>query len=78
MSRQRHSEVAINDNDKAVLSNRRLDLCSRRNAVRVAERLFDVVGGSVSIVSTGSMYQPFRVTTDPTPTDHVELEMRTI
>ncbi len=60
-----------------VLSEKRQTLCSRVHAHRVAERLFDERGCCVSIVRTDTDLQPFRVITDPEPSDHVELEMRT-
>ena len=57
------------------LSPKRLQLCSRENANRVAGRLFDERPGRLSIVRTGDPLQPFRVCTTPAADDHVEVEM---
>lgn len=57
------------------LSPKRLQLCSRENANRVASRLFDERPGRVSIVRTGDPLQPFRVSTAPAADDHIEVEM---
>ncbi len=57
------------------LSPKRLLLCSRENANRVASRLFDERPERVSIVRTGDPLQPFRVCTAPSAGDHVEVEM---
>ncbi len=58
-----------------MLSPKRLLLCSRENANRVASRLFDLQSGRISIVRTGNPLQPFRVCTAPSLGDHVEVEM---
>ncbi len=57
------------------LSPKRLLLCSRENANRVASRLFDAQSGRISIVRTCNPLQPFRVCTAPSLGDHVEVEM---
>jgi len=57
------------------LSPKRLLLCSRENANRVASRLFDERPGRLAIVRTGDPIQPFRVCTKPLRGDHVEVEM---
>ncbi|RSU72119.1 hypothetical protein BRX37_20130 [Sphingomonas sp. S-NIH.Pt3_0716] len=59
----------------SALSPKRLLLCSRENADRVASRLFDERPGRVSIVLTGNPLQPFRVSTSPAFDDHVVVEM---
>ncbi|MDR7103885.1 hypothetical protein [Croceicoccus sp. BE223] len=56
-------------------SPKRLLLCSRENANRVASRLFDERPGRVSIVRTANPLQPFRVCTTTVAGDHVEVEM---
>ena len=71
-------DLAMAEAPVAAMSAKRLALCSRSNALRVAERLFDDLGGRVSIIRTGSPVQPYRVTTDPEPLERVELEMRSI
>lgn len=57
------------------LSPKRLLLCSRENANRVASRLFDEQPGRLAIVRTGNPLQPFRVCSVPSIGDHVEVEM---
>jgi hypothetical protein len=57
------------------LSPKRLLLCSRENANRVASRLFDERCEPLSIVRTVNPLQPFRVCTSPSATDMVEVEM---
>ncbi|MEZ0497658.1 hypothetical protein [Sphingomonas sp. IW22] len=57
------------------LSPKRLLLCSRENANRVASRLFDESQGRISIVRTTNPMQPFRVCTLPTCGERVEVEM---
>lgn len=57
------------------LSPKRLLLCSRENANRVASRLFDERPGRVSIVRTTNPIQPFRVCTSPAQGERVEVEM---
>lgn len=57
------------------LSAKRFQLCSRENALRVASRLFCADAGPVSIIRTGSLLQPYRVSTSPTRDDYVELQM---
>lgn len=61
--------------DSPGLSPKRLLLCSRENANRVAYRLFDERPCRISIVRTGNPLQPFRVCTAPSFGDHVEVEM---
>jgi hypothetical protein len=60
---------------RLALSPKRLLLCSRENANRVASRLFDERPGRVAIVRTGNPLQPFRVCAAPSFGDHVEVEM---
>ncbi|EZP69772.1 hypothetical protein BV96_03820 [Sphingomonas paucimobilis] len=57
------------------LSPKRLLLCSRENANRVASRLFDERPGRISIVRTTNPIQPFRVCTLPSFGERVEVEM---
>lgn len=57
------------------LSAKRFQLCSRENALRVASRLFNAEAHPVSIIRTGTLLQPYRVSTSPTRDDHVELQM---
>ena len=57
------------------LSTKRAVLCSRTNAQRVAGRVFDNVGGRVSVVRTGNPIQPFCVTPGEVASGVVELEM---
>lgn len=57
------------------LSPKRLLLCSRENANRVASRLFDERPGRVSIMRTTNPIQPFRVCTWPACGERVEVEM---
>ena len=71
-------DLAIAEAPVTAMSDKRLALCSRSNALRVAERLFDDLGGRVSIVRTDSPVQPYRVTMDPEPLERVEVEMRSI
>jgi hypothetical protein len=58
-----------------MLSPKRLLLCSRENANRVACHLFDAQPGRISIVRTCDPLQPFRVCAAPSLGDHVEVEM---
>lgn len=57
------------------LSPKRLLLCSRENANRVASRIFDESPGRISIVRTNNPMQPFRVCTLPAFGERVEVEM---
>jgi hypothetical protein len=57
------------------LSPKRLLLCSRENANRVALRLFDERSEPLSIVRTANPLQPFRVCTKPSAADLVEVEL---
>ncbi len=57
------------------LSPKRLLLCSRENANRVASRLFDERPEPLRIVRTANPLQPFRVCTSPSASDLVEVEM---
>lgn len=56
-------------------SPKRFQLCSRENARRVASRLFYAENGPVSVIRTGALLQPYRVSTSPTREDHIELQM---
>lgn len=56
-------------------SPKRLLLCRRENANRVAARLFDPRPEPLRIVRTANPLQPFRVCTSPSATDVVEVEM---
>lgn len=58
-----------------VLSPKRFLLCSRENANRVADRLFDSRPGRVSVVRTSNPLQPFCVSTSPAVGDLVEVEI---
>lgn len=57
------------------LSPKRLLLCSRENANRVASKLFDECPARISIVRTTNPLQPFRVCTLPAIDERVEVEM---
>lgn len=57
-------------------SPRRLALCNRINAQRIAGRLLDEGNASVAILRTGEPLQPLRVVTEARAGDDVELEMR--
>ena len=58
------------------LSSKRLALCSRINAQRVAARMIDEGAPQVSIVRTGHPLQPLRVVPNAVDGADVELEMR--
>jgi hypothetical protein len=58
------------------ISLRRLELCSRENAHRVANRLFEHKRRPVSVIRTGNPMKPFHVTDEETHGDHVEVELR--
>lgn len=62
------------------ISARRLELCSRENAHRVAGRLFDEKRRPVAVVRTGHPIKPFHVSEDrdekSSDNDHVEMEIR--
>lgn len=60
-----------------ILSPRRLDLCSRLNAQRVAARLNDALGTPIAVIRTGNPIQPFRVADRFGSDAIVELEVRT-
>lgn len=51
----------------ADLSPKRGALCSRENALRVAERLQSNGERAIAVVRTVEPLQPFRVSTDPEP-----------
>lgn len=59
-----------------VISVRRLELCSRENAHRVANRLFEHKRRPVAVIRTGNPMKPFHVTDEQTYGDHVEVELR--
>ncbi|AJR27031.1 hypothetical protein [Sphingobium sp. YBL2] len=61
--------------DTGSLSPKRQMLCSRDNALRVAEQIFDQSLCKVSVLSTGDPLQPYRVSTDPQALDRIILEM---
>ena len=61
--------------DTGSLSPKRQMLCSRDNAMRVAEQIFDQSPCRVSVLSTGDPLQPYRVSTDPQVMDRIILEM---
>lgn len=42
------------------LSPARMKLCSRQNAQRVADRLFDEAGENIAVVRTSSVVQPYQ------------------
>lgn len=54
------------------LSRKRLKLCSRENAVRVANRIFDA-GQHACIIRTGEPLQPYRAAASATRFDDVEI-----
>lgn len=62
--------------EEPVISLRRLELCSRENAHRVANRLFELKRRPVAVIRTGNPMKPFHVTDETTQTDHVEVELR--
>ncbi len=57
-------------------STKRLRLCSRENAIRVADRLCGATRARVFVVRTGHPLQPWRVAAAPPVDDTIELEMR--
>jgi len=59
-----------------VISLRRLELCSRENAHRVANRLFELKRRPVAVIRTGNPMKPFHVTDEATQGDQVEVELR--
>ena len=61
--------------DENVFSSKRLALCSRENALRVASRLCDATLAKVSVIRTEDPFQPYRVSTAPKLVEYVELEM---
>ena len=60
------------------LSPKRLLLCSRENAQRVATRLFDLQPGRVSIVRTGNPRPPFRGPAAPSGAQTFEAQARAL
>ena len=62
--------------EEPVISLRRLELCSRENAHRVANRLFELKRRPVAVIRTGNPMKPFHVTDEETNGDHVEVELR--
>ncbi|KKW90260.1 hypothetical protein [Sphingobium chungbukense] len=65
----------LNATERNGLSLKRLELCSRENAVRVANRIFDDHTRKVSILRTGNPLQPFRVSLGPADPRRVVLEI---
>lgn len=64
--------------DPGERSPKRLRLCSREHADRIAGRLFEQTRRSVSVVRTGNALQPFRVVPTAEAADAaVELQIRT-
>lgn len=58
------------------ISLRRLELCSRENAHRVANRLFEHKRRPVAVIRTDNPMKPFHVTDEDTHGDYVEVELR--
>ncbi len=58
------------------LSPRRLELCSRENARRVASRLFEHKRRPVAVIRTGDPLKPFHVTDEGPGGGHIEVELR--
>lgn len=63
-------------NEPPIVSLRRLELCSRENAHRVANRLFEHKQRPVAVIRTDNPMKPFHVTDEATYGDHVEVELR--
>lgn len=61
---------------KSTFSPRRGELCSRENAHRVAERLFEHKHRPVAVIRTGDPIKPFHVTDEDAFDAHVEVELR--
>lgn len=53
----------------------RVRLCSRENALRVAERLFERDERRIAVVRTGDPLQPFRVEPGEAKSGAVEIEI---
>lgn len=68
--------VSIVIDHPAIYSPKRLLLCSRENAVRVADRLCGATRRRMWVVRTGHPLQPYRVAAAPPLDDTVDLEMR--
>lgn len=68
--------VSILLDSPAIYSPKRLLLCSRENAVRVADRLCGATRRRVWVLRTGHPLQPYRVAAAPPLDDTVDLEMR--
>lgn len=63
--------------DSGERSAKRMRLCSREHADRVAGRLFEQTRTSMSVVRTGEALQPFRVVPTAEASDAaVELQIR--
>ena len=62
--------------DPSIVSLRRLQLCSRENAHRVANRLFEHKRRPVGVIRTDNPMKPFHVTDEATYGYHVEVELR--
>lgn len=60
----------------AIYSPKRLLLCSRENAVRVAGRLCGATRRRMWVVRTGHPLQPYRIAAVPPLDDTVDVEMR--
>lgn len=61
---------------ETTFSPRRVELCSRENAHRVAERLFEHKHRPVAVIRTGDPIKPFHVTVEDAFDVHVEVELR--
>ena len=61
---------------ETTFSPRRGELCSRENAHRVAERLFEHKHRPVAVIRTGDLIKPFHVTDEDAFAVHVEVELR--
>ena len=53
----------------------RVRLCSRENALRIAERLFERDDRHIAVVRTGNPIQPFRVEPGDVEAGAVEIEI---
>ena len=61
---------------ETTFSPRRGELCSRENAHRVAERLFEHKHRQGAVIRTGDPIKPFPVTDEDAFDVHVEVELR--
>lgn len=59
------------------LSRKRLDLCSRTHAQRIAGRLLHALGKPMAVIPTGNPLQPFRVSEAGEGADSAIIEVRT-